>query len=70
MPPTKELPKLQQTDPTASPAKPAPEDTADFNGYQRGPLVAAILVLLVASTVVMVLVPFSMGTSSIRFWIV
>ena len=54
MPPTKELPKLQQTDPTASPAKPAPEDTADFNGYQRGPLVAAILVLLVASTVVMV----------------
>lgn len=55
MPPTKELPPQQQTDPTASPVKPAPDDdAADFNGHHRGPLVAAILVFLVASTVVMV----------------
>jgi hypothetical protein len=54
MPPTKELPEQQQSDPTA-PVRPAhDEGVAGANGTHRGPLVAAILVLLIASTVVMV----------------
>ena len=55
MRPTKELPQSQHTDPTAAPVKPAALDDADeANGANRAPLVAAILVLLVTSTVVMV----------------